>query len=177
MLALFIQPLTIFLGTEIPPSTLFDALSKYLCISTIPSHDILSNWSKFCTDENEKEQLKNLSFDSQSFNQQWDSSKCPNILDFLKAFRSLKVPARTLVLSLKKLMPRIYSLASNEKELVFKGHVMTAVDLLIQMNQFKAGPFLNGDHDDGAIWSMRKGQGWVRYSNVTQITSNDYSYL
>ena len=54
-------------------------------------------------------------------------------------------------------MPRIYSLASNEKELVFKGHVMTAVDLLIQMNQFKAGPFLNGDHDDGAIWSMRKG--------------------
>ena len=47
-----------FADNDIPPSTLFVALSKYLCISKIPTSDNLSKWPDYCSDLEEKKKFQ-----------------------------------------------------------------------------------------------------------------------
>ena len=89
-----------------PPSTLNRALSLYLDIAATPSPDLMCDWVQFTSDETEKEAILKLCEDSQLF-QEW-RGKCPNLLDFLRVFPSLKMPAASLVASLSKLIPRAY---------------------------------------------------------------------
>ena len=139
-----------FADIDIPPSTVFDALSKYLCISNTPTSENLLKWTDYCCDLEEKKKLQHISFNIQAFNE-WEKKK-PNVLDLLNKFPSLKITAKSFLASLKKLMARTYSVSSIEKKLTYDGKSMTCVDLLIELAQFEAGPF-----DDTDFLIIRKG--------------------
>ena len=139
-----------FADNDIPPSTIFDALSKYLCISNTPTSENLLKWTDYCCDLEEKKKLQHISFNIQAFNE-WEKKK-PNVLDLLNKFPSLKITAKCFLASLKKLMARTYSVSSIKKKLTYDGKSMTCVDLLIELAQFEAGPF-----DDTDFLIIRKG--------------------
>ena len=77
------------------------------------------------------------------------------IIIFSLIFSSLlQIPAASFLASLPKLLPRSYSIASfDPKPVLFKGQEILFTDILINVVEFKSGPFLVHEPDP----KLRKG--------------------
>ena len=121
-----------------------NALTSFLDLSSLLTLDQLLDFIQFASDEVDKKAIHNLCENDTAF-QNWQS-KNPNILDLLRSFPSIKIPAAALVASLSKLMPRTYSIASIDPKLSsFNGKKIVTTDLLLDVVEFNSGPFLSNE--------------------------------
>ena len=80
---------------RLPPTSLREALRRFLDITTPPTQQFLSLLSSSCSDETEKESLKTLSTDSQKY-EEWKAFHFPTFYEVLQLFPSLDPPAELI---------------------------------------------------------------------------------
>ncbi len=134
------KEIVVWAECDVPPSTLRKALTHFLDLNSCQNPDQMQDWIQFCSQEADKEAIGLLCEDNKAF-LEW-RNKRPNVLDFLKAFPSCKIPAASLVASLTKLMPRPYSIASISPKLALVGgQNIPVADVLLEVCEMEIGPF------------------------------------
>lgn len=124
---------------DIPPSTLTNALTAFLDLGSPLTPDLMMNFSQFASSQAEKKQIQDLCNEI-SF-KKWRSKK-PNVVNFMSCFPSLSIPAGYFVASMRKMMPRPYSVASISPQFARVGRqTIPVTDLLIETCEFETGPF------------------------------------
>lgn len=97
---------------KLPALSLRTLLSRFLDITTPPSRQLLATLSEFCEDKADEERIGLLANDPSKY-EEWRHTKSPNLLETLEEFRSCKVPASLLLVSLMPLQARFYSISSS----------------------------------------------------------------
>lgn len=97
---------------KLPLLSIRTLLSRFLDITTPPSRQFLAMLSEFCEDKADEERIGVLANDPSVY-EEWRHTKNPHLLEALQEFRSCKVPATLLLVSLMTLQPRFYSISSS----------------------------------------------------------------
>lgn len=100
------------------PTTYRTALTHYLEITAIPRTHILKELAEYCTDEKEKELLRNMasiSPEGKEKYQSWIQDACRNIVHILEDIKSCRPPIDHVCELLPRLQPRYYSISSSGK--------------------------------------------------------------
>ncbi|RWS27093.1 nitric oxide synthase: salivary gland-like protein [Leptotrombidium deliense] len=97
---------------KLPHTTIRDALTRYLDITTPPSQQFLSLVLPYCSDGKEAELLNKLANDHDHY-EEWKVSKLPHLLELLEEFPSLNPPPELLLTQLSFITPRFYSISSS----------------------------------------------------------------
>uniref|UniRef100_A0A6M2DVS6 NADPH--hemoprotein reductase n=1 Tax=Xenopsylla cheopis TaxID=163159 RepID=A0A6M2DVS6_XENCH len=100
------------------PTTYRTALTHYLEITAIPRTHVLKELAEYCSDENEKNQLKLMSStapEGKQLYQDWVVDQNRNIVHILEDLPSCRPPIDHLCELLPRLQPRYYSISSSAK--------------------------------------------------------------
>ncbi|KAH8361322.1 hypothetical protein KR084_009177 [Drosophila pseudotakahashii] len=100
------------------PTTYRTALTHYLEITAIPRTHILKELAEYCTDEKEKELLRNMasiSPEGKEKYQSWIQDACRNVVHILEDIKSCRPPIDHVCELLPRLQPRYYSISSSAK--------------------------------------------------------------
>nr|XP_016926962.2 NADPH--cytochrome P450 reductase [Drosophila suzukii] len=100
------------------PTTYRTALTHYLEITAIPRTHILKELAEYCTDEKEKELLRNMasiSPEGKERYQSWIQDACRNVIHILEDVKSCRPPIDHVCELLPRLQPRYYSISSSAK--------------------------------------------------------------
>ncbi|KAH8385762.1 hypothetical protein KR009_008994 [Drosophila setifemur] len=100
------------------PTTYRTALTHYLEITAIPRTHILKELAEYCTDDNEKELLRNMASinpEGKEKYQSWIQDACRNIVHILEDIKSCRPPIDHVCELLPRLQPRYYSISSSSK--------------------------------------------------------------
>ncbi|XP_043948599.2 NADPH--cytochrome P450 reductase [Drosophila biarmipes] len=100
------------------PTTYRTALTHYLEITAIPRTHILKELAEYCTDEKEKELLRNMASITQEGKekyQSWIQDACRNVVHILEDVKSCRPPIDHVCELLPRLQPRYYSISSSAK--------------------------------------------------------------
>lgn len=100
------------------PTTYRTALTHYLEITAIPRTHILKELAEYCTDEKDKEFLRNMASitpEGKEKYQSWIQDSCRNIVHILEDIKSCKPPIDHICELLPRLQPRYYSISSSSK--------------------------------------------------------------
>ncbi|XP_017079507.2 NADPH--cytochrome P450 reductase [Drosophila eugracilis] len=100
------------------PTTYRTALTHYLEITAIPRTHILKELAEYCSDDNEKELLRNMASISPEGKEQyqsWIQDACRNVVHILEDIRSCRPPIDHVCELLPRLQPRYYSISSSAK--------------------------------------------------------------
>ncbi|XP_054155441.1 nitric oxide synthase, salivary gland-like [Oppia nitens] len=93
-------------------TSLREALTRYLDITTPPTQQLLNLFTMHTTDDNDKNRLKQLATDSTKY-EEWKAHGFPNLLEVLEEFPSLKLPVELLVTQMPAIQSRFYSISSS----------------------------------------------------------------
>ncbi|KAM7348675.1 cytochrome P450 reductase isoform 1-T1 [Cochliomyia hominivorax] len=100
------------------PTTYRTALTHYLEITAIPRTHILKELAEYCTDDADKEFLRNMASitpEGKEKYQSWIQDSCRNIVHILEDIKSCKPPIDHVCELLPRLQPRYYSISSSSK--------------------------------------------------------------
>ncbi|XP_016993507.2 NADPH--cytochrome P450 reductase [Drosophila takahashii] len=100
------------------PTTYRTALTHYLEITAIPRTHILKELAEYCTDDKEKELLRNMasiSPEGKEKYQSWIQDACRNVVHILEDIKSCRPPIDHVCELLPRLQPRYYSISSSAK--------------------------------------------------------------
>ncbi|XP_068151793.1 LOW QUALITY PROTEIN: NADPH--cytochrome P450 reductase [Drosophila tropicalis] len=100
------------------PTTYRTALTHYLEITAIPRTHILKELAEYCTDEKEKELLRNMASiapEGKEKYQKWIQDACRNVVHILEDIKSCRPPLDHVCELLPRLQPRYYSISSSAK--------------------------------------------------------------
>ncbi|XP_064613211.1 nitric oxide synthase 1-like [Liolophura sinensis] len=98
---------------KFPPSTLQRALTHYLDITSAPTQSMLLLLASLASDQTEAEQLRTLGSDDPDAYRCWLNTTCPNLVDVLEMFASVKLTSTFLISQLPVLQQRFYSVSSS----------------------------------------------------------------
>lgn len=100
------------------PTTYRTALTHYLEITAIPRTHILKELAEYCTEESDKEFLRNMASitpEGKEKYQSWIQDSSRNIVHILEDIKSCKPPIDHVCELLPRLQPRYYSISSSSK--------------------------------------------------------------
>ncbi|XP_023309319.2 NADPH--cytochrome P450 reductase isoform X2 [Lucilia cuprina] len=100
------------------PTTYRTALTHYLEITAIPRTHILKELAEYCTEESDKEFLRNMASitpEGKEKYQSWIQDSCRNIVHILEDIKSCRPPIDHVCELLPRLQPRYYSISSSSK--------------------------------------------------------------
>ncbi|RWS08551.1 nitric oxide synthase: salivary gland-like protein, partial [Dinothrombium tinctorium] len=97
---------------KLPLTTIREALTRYLDVTTPPSQQFLALLLPFCSEPKELKKLNNLISDHEYY-EEWKAYRFPNLLETLNEFSSLNPPPEFLLTQLPLLSPRFYSISSS----------------------------------------------------------------
>jgi nitric-oxide synthase len=110
-------------------TSLREALTRYLDITTPPTQQLLNLFAAQASDL-DRSRLKQLATDSHKY-EDWKAQSYPNLLEVLREFRSLRLPAELLLTQMPALQSRFYSISSSP--LVFSS---SRVDLTVAVVRY-----------------------------------------
>jgi nitric-oxide synthase len=93
-------------------TSLREALTRYLDITTPPTQQLLSLFALNATNENDKRRLQTLANDSTKY-EEWKAFQYPNLMEVLSEFQSVKPSFELLLTQLPALQSRFYSISSS----------------------------------------------------------------
>ncbi|XP_046333206.2 nitric oxide synthase, inducible-like [Haliotis rufescens] len=111
---------------KVPSCSLRTAFTRYLDITTPPTQDLLKTLSTLADNNQDRDRLDLLTTDSNAY-EEWRDTNAPTLLEVLKAFPSLRVPASLLVTQLPLLKQRYYSISSSPDAHPDEVHATVAV--------------------------------------------------
>ena len=100
------------LNEKLGITSLREALTRYLDITTPPTQQLLNLFAAHASDPTERTRLQMLATNSSKY-EEWKALSYPNLLEVLKQFRSLILPIELLFTQLPPLQSRFYSISSS----------------------------------------------------------------
>ncbi|XP_067655457.1 nitric oxide synthase, inducible-like isoform X1 [Haliotis asinina] len=111
---------------KLPSCSLRTAFTQYLDVTTPPTQDFLKLLSTLTDRNRDKDKLELLITDTHVY-EEWRNTNAPTLLEVMKEFPSLRVPASLLVTQLPLLKQRYYSISSSHDANPGEVHATVAV--------------------------------------------------
>ncbi|XP_067654893.1 nitric oxide synthase, inducible-like [Haliotis asinina] len=111
---------------KLPSCSLRTAFTQYLDVTTPPTQELLKMLSTVADDNQDQDRLDMLATDSNMY-EEWRDRHAPTVLEVMKEFSSLRVPATLLVTQLPLLKQRYYSISSSQDAHPNEVHATVAV--------------------------------------------------
>ncbi|RWS27828.1 nitric oxide synthase: inducible-like isoform X1, partial [Leptotrombidium deliense] len=97
---------------KLPPTTIRQAFTRYLDITSPPSQQFLNILLQFCSKSEEIEEIVKLTTEFEYY-ENWKETRFPTIAETLQQFPSANPPLELILTELPSLKPRFYSISSS----------------------------------------------------------------